>query len=62
MRNKINFISHYDCFNPKNYTNNSVKCVAMSILFIILGNFLPKLRQNSYVGIRLPWTLKNETV
>lgn len=29
----------------------------MGLLFIILGNYLPKSRQNYTVGIKLPWTL-----
>ena len=30
------------------------------ILFIIVGNYLPKSRQNYTVGIKLPWTLADE--
>lgn len=29
-------------------------------LLIIIGNFLPKARQNYVIGFRLPWTLANE--
>lgn len=32
----------------------------LGLLFIILGNYLPKCAQNYTVGIRLPWTLDNE--
>lgn len=32
----------------------------IGILFIILGNYMPKLRQNYTVGIRVPWTLNSE--
>lgn len=32
------------------------------ILFIILGNYMGKIRQNYFVGIKLPWTLENEEV
>ena len=32
----------------------------MGVLFIILGNYLPKCRQSYTVGIKLPWTLHNE--
>lgn len=31
-------------------------------LFIVLGIFLPQVRRNFFVGMRLPWTLKNEIV
>ncbi len=30
------------------------------ILFIVLGNYLPKTRQNWILGIRTPWTLSSE--
>ncbi|MDD4045762.1 MAG: SdpI family protein [Tissierellia bacterium] len=33
----------------------------VGILFIIIGNYLPKSKQNYTVGIKLPWTLNNET-
>lgn len=32
----------------------------MGILFIIIGNYLPKCKQNSTIGIKLSWTLQNE--
>ncbi|MFI3886998.1 SdpI family protein [Streptococcus parauberis] len=34
--------------------------VFMGPLFLVLGNYLPKIRQNYTVGIRVPWTLNNE--
>lgn len=34
--------------------------VFVSILFIFIGNYLPKCRQNYTAGIRLPWTLNSE--
>ena len=33
----------------------------VGLLFIIVGNYLPKSKQNYTVGIKLPWTLDNET-
>lgn len=32
----------------------------IGLLFIIIGNYLPKCRQNYTVGIKLPWTLADE--
>ena len=32
----------------------------MGVLFIVVGNYLPKTRQNYTVGIKMPWTLANE--
>ena len=34
--------------------------VVMGILFIILGNWLPKCKQTYTMGIKLPWTLNSE--
>lgn len=34
--------------------------LVMGILFVIIGNYLPKARRNYTIGIRLPWTLANE--
>ena len=34
--------------------------IPIGILFIILGNYLPKCHQNYTVGFRLPWTLDDE--
>lgn len=36
--------------------------IAMAILFIFLGNFMPKVRHNYFLGIKTPWTLANESV
>ena len=35
---------------------------AVSILFILIGTFLPKLKKNWFVGIRTPWTIHSEKV
>ena len=32
----------------------------LGVTFILIGNYLPKCRQNVIVGIKIPWTLKNE--
>ena len=32
----------------------------LGVLFIFIGNYLPKLQQNYTIGIKLPWTLADE--
>ena len=32
----------------------------MGVLFVIIGNYLPKCRQNYTIGIKIPWTLCSE--
>lgn len=34
--------------------------VGMGLLFMVIGNYLPKARQNYTIGIKLPWTLSDE--
>lgn len=34
----------------------------IGILFMVIGNYMPKIKQNWFMGIRTPWTLSNETV
>lgn len=34
--------------------------VLLSLLFIVIGNYMPKIKQNYVFGIKLPWTLDNE--
>lgn len=34
--------------------------IIIGVLFIILGNYMPKTKQNYTFGIKLPWTLDNE--
>ena len=36
--------------------------VALGILFIVMGNYLPKIPQNWFVGIKTPWTISSEIV
>jgi uncharacterized membrane protein len=36
--------------------------VGFGLLFILLGNYLPRLPRNFFFGIRSPWTLASETV
>ena len=35
-------------------------CLSMGILFLIIGNYMPKVKQNSTLGIKITWTLVNE--
>ena len=41
---------------------NSLFCIVFGIGLVIMGNFLPKLRNNGVIGLRTPWSMKNNTV
>ena len=34
--------------------------ILMGLLFVVIGNYLPKCKQNYTVGIKIPWTLNSE--
>ncbi|MBA2877859.1 putative membrane protein [Anoxybacillus kamchatkensis] len=36
--------------------------IGVGMLFIVLGNYMPKIKPNYFFGIRTPWTLENEEV
>lgn len=33
----------------------------MGFMFIVIGNYMPKIRRNYTIGIKIPWTLDSET-
>src|ERR1051326_3286436 len=37
-------------------------CYGITLLMLVFGNYLGNIRPNWFIGIRLPWTLENETV
>ena len=42
-------------------TNPSIFASALlGLIFVMMGNYMPKLKVNHTVGIRLPWTLQSE--
>jgi len=40
----------------------TVVMLAISVLFIFIGNYMGKMRRNFWMGIRTPWTLTNAIV
>jgi uncharacterized membrane protein len=41
---------------------NKVIFGALGVLFIVMGNYLGKIRKNFFLGIRTPWTLSSDEV
>jgi uncharacterized membrane protein len=44
------------------FAPQSLAFAAVGLLFLVIGNYLGKLRQNFFLGIRTPWTLSDEEV
>lgn len=47
---------HQSSFNP------NTLIMLVGLLFAIIGNYMPSLKQNYFIGIKTPWALENETV
>ena len=42
------------------FNMDNVALLLVGMLFLIIGNYLPKCKQSYTLGIKLPWTLKSE--
>ena len=49
-------------FNPQFADMSKIMFVVMGGMFVLLGNYMPKVKHNYTFGIKTPWTLDNETV
>ena len=38
----------------------ALPCVLLGVMFLVIGNYLPKCRHNYTIGIKLPWTFASE--
>lgn len=58
-----NILGYVTYANALGYEVNMPKITTllMGFTFIIVGNYMPKVKQNYTLGIKLPWTLNNET-
>ena len=37
-----------------------IGCLLIGVVFVVVGNYLPKCKPNRYMGIKLPWTFASE--
>ena len=44
----------------KHIDASAIMPILMGVVFLCLGNYMPKIKQNRTIGIKLPWTLSNE--
>lgn len=50
----------YSAAMGKNVPVGTLSSLLIGVMFIIIGNYMPKCRQNYTIGIKLPWTLNSE--
>ncbi len=66
--NIINCYTLYTSFTQTEDLNalsldiNQVECILLGILMVVLGNVMPKLKRNSVIGLRTPWSMENDDV
>lgn len=51
----------YSTKNQSFFSPNSM-LMLIGLLFAIIGNYLPSVKPNYFIGIKTPWTLENEVV
>lgn len=51
------YLSLYPQMNPKRFI-----IILLALVLIGMGNYMPKIPQNYFLGIKTPWTLANEYV
>jgi uncharacterized membrane protein len=57
----VYFVSILATLDPS-YNIGAFIMTGIGVLFVLLGNYLGKVRQNYFVGIKTPWTLASEEV
>ena len=48
--------------NGQNVPVNEIIFASIGLLFVVLGNYMGKVRKNFFIGIRTPWTLASDEV
>ncbi len=55
----LSVLTYFAAFG-KDVQTEVVMPVFVGLLFVIIGNYLPKCKQNYTIGIKIPWTLNSE--
>ena len=58
----INGITLTETFRPGTISVPMAVMLGIGLLFLFLGNIMPKIKSNFYMGIKTPWTISSEEV
>ncbi|MDA3839962.1 MAG: SdpI family protein [Patescibacteria group bacterium] len=60
----LSLIYFVTSFSALGYDINITRVISISVglLFLVLGNYMSKIKRNWFLGIRTPWTLSSEDV
>lgn len=56
------YTSYHGVKNIDSVGFNRILSVLLCLMYIIIGNYLPKCKPNPFIGIRVSWTLNNDEV
>jgi len=51
-----------ETMNPGRFDIGRVICSMVGVLFIAMGNMMPKVKRNFFTGVKTPWSLSNDVV
>lgn len=54
------FVLTYSAAMGKEVPIETIMPMFIGLVFVIIGNYLPKCRQNYTIGIKIPWTFRSE--
>ncbi len=58
----IHIVSILLAKNPEIFGERNLILAIIGVMFVMLGNLMPKLPSNFFIGIKTPWTLSSEYV
>lgn len=58
----ITSITIFESLYPNRINIDRVISILLGVFFIIIGNYMPKIKPNFFMGIKNPWTISNEDV
>lgn len=58
----VTYLSLASAARPDHALSVSYLLAGIGLLYLVLGNYLPKVRSNFFLGIRTPWTLSSDEV
>ena len=56
----IGAVTYLTALGLQPFSMDKIMLIFMGLLFIVIGNYLPKCRRNYTIGIKVPWALDNE--
>ena len=58
----VNGMVYSETFAPGRLNIQRLVCCLVGVLFTFIGNFLPKVKSNFFMGIKTPWTISDPDV